>query len=133
MGSALVSARTEGLIDASNEPRPAFPSFGSPRLFRDVEHLAYLLGIRYSSADVSVAPSAHPAYRGWRVAADQQLRTSRLCRRWSHRSDLVAHRLAGPDAPHELELLLEPSGAVVEGSGGPRGSRLPGLPPRSPG
>src|SRR5215218_4132778 len=87
MGSALVSVRTEGVIDASNEPRPAFPSFGSPRLFRDVEHLAYLLGIRYSSADVSVAPSAHPAYRGWRVAADQQLRTSRLCRRWSHRSD----------------------------------------------
>src|SRR5215207_8568181 len=58
MGSALVSVRTEGVIDASNELRPAFLSFGSPRLFRDVEHLAYLLGIRYSSADVSVAPSA---------------------------------------------------------------------------
>src|SRR5215208_3290487 len=110
--------RTEGVVEGGDQPRFAFSSFGPPRLLCEVEQLAHLLGVAYAPAYEPIPPSAHPLYRDGCVAANQQLGTSRLCRGRSYRSDLLAYRLAGPDALHELELLLEPTTPVMEGSRG---------------
>src|SRR5215208_4721128 len=113
-----IRVRTEGVVEGGDEPRFAFSSFGPPRLLCEVEQSAHLLGVAYAPAYEPISPSAHPLYRDWRVAADQQLGTSRLCRGWSYRSDLVAYRLARPDALHELKLPLEPATPVMEGGRG---------------
>jgi len=67
--------RAEGVVEARDEPRFAFPSLVPPRLLRKVKHLANLLGVGNFPAYESVRPSANPPYRDGYVAADQQLGT----------------------------------------------------------
>jgi hypothetical protein len=104
--------------------QPAFSTLLSPGFHRDVVHLAHGLGVRYAAAYETVSPSSDPPQGGGRVATDQHLRSALLRRGRPYRT--AVHRLAGPDAPHKVQLLFEPAAPVFIGGRGRAEVVLPG-------